>query len=178
MEGTSQRRVAGSTRSADALERLYRQNVRVVYAYATARLGRSGGEDVTGEVFHAAAVAFADGRSAQVTPAWLMTVARNKVIDRWRRAERRMARAHLLDAADDPPDPLALTLDHERRDRVLDALSALNRRHRMLLVLHYLETMSTPDIAAALGTTQASIESALARARARFRKEYERGSAS
>lgn len=162
----------------DALEEAYRTNVRAVYAYAAARLGRSEGEDVTAEVFHAAALAFADGRSADVTPAWLMSVTRNKVIDRWRRAERRMAKAHLLDESSEPPDPLSMTLDHERRDRVLDALSALNRRHRMLLVLHYLEQQPVPDIAAALGQSTASIESALARARARFRTEYGKGTAS
>ena len=156
-----------------ALEAVYRANVRQVYAYAATRLGRSEGEDVTGEVFHAAAVAYADGRSAAVTTAWLMAVTRNKVIDRWRRAERRMAKAHLLGEAAEPPDPLDLALDVERRDRVHDALDRLTHRHRQLLVLHHLEGQAVAAIADAVGQSVAAIESALARARRAFRSAYD-----
>ena len=161
-----------------ALEDVYRANVRLVYGYAAARLGRAEGEDVTGEVFQAAALAFAEGRANQVTPPWLMAVTRNKVIDRWRRAEQRMGKAHLLEQAGEVVGPLQLSLDRERRDQVLDTLSALNGRHRMLLVLHYLEGQSVPEMAAALGESVRTVESALARARRRFRTIYERRVAS
>lgn len=161
------------TAGPSALESVYRTNVRRVYSYACARLGRAEGEDLTGEVFHAAAVAFVDGRGEQVTPAWLMAVTRNKVIDRWRRAERRMAKAHLLPLADEPPDPALLSLDMERRERVLDALSALSHRHRRLLVLHHMEAMSVPEIAEMTGESRRAVESALARARRAFSAVYE-----
>lgn len=160
-----------------ALEDVYRANVRLVYGYAAARLGRADGEDVTGEVFQAAASAFADGRGDDVTPPWLMAVTRNKVIDRWRRAERRMAKAHLVQSTDEVVGPLELSLDRERRDQVLDTLSEMNDRHRMLLVLHHLDGQSVPQIADALGENERAIESALARARRRFRVAYERRAA-
>jgi len=69
----------------------------VVYKYASARLGKDDGEDVTSEVFHAAADRLRKGEEDVVTPAWLMAVAKNKVIDRWRKAERRGALSHLVE---------------------------------------------------------------------------------
>jgi len=161
-----------------ALEDVYRANVRLVYGYAAARLGRAEGEDVTGEVFQAAALAFAEGRAHNVTSPWLMAVTRNKVIDRWRRAERRMARAHLLESPGEVVGPLELSLDRERRDQVLDTLSELNARHRMLLALHHLEGQSVREMADVLGESEHAVESALSRARRRFRTIYERRTAS
>jgi len=158
----------------DAFERLYRSMLPTVYRYATVRLGRSEGEDVTSEVFHAAAIAFVDGRHKQVTDAWLMAVARNRVIDRWRRAERRSALAHLVHRRPDEqavfPEDWAVA---PTRERVLDTLDAMTSRHRRLLIAHYVDGISAPELAEHLGTTLAAIESALARARASFRKLYD-----
>lgn len=158
----------------DAFDGLYRANVRLVYAYAAARLGRDEAEDVTAEVFHAAVVAFRSGRSEQVTPAWLMAVTRNKVIDRWRKAERRMAKAHLLRPADG--ELHVAWADDDRRERVLATLQALKHRHRSLLILHHVEAMPIAEIAAATDQSPAAIESALKRARAAFRRHYQRTS--
>ena len=158
----------------DAFERLYRSMLPTVYRYTTARLGRSEGEDVTSEVFHAAAIAFVDGRGEQVTDAWLMAVARNRVIDRWRKAERRSALAHLVHRRQDeqvvfPEDWTAAST----REHVLDALGAIKPRHRRLLIAHYVDGIPAPELAEHLGTTATAIESALARARASFRKQYD-----
>ena len=72
----------------DDLESLYRRHLPMVYRYTTARLGTSRGEELASEVFHAAALAFRDGRGEHVTPAWLMATARNRVIDEWRQCVR------------------------------------------------------------------------------------------
>ena len=165
-------------RSEADFERTYRGNVRAVYGYAATRVGRSEAEDVAAEVFQAAAVAFADGRADQVTPAWLMTVARNKVIDRWRRTERHTLRAHLLADAVEPTSEVDLSLEFAQRDLVLDVLSELKPRHRKLLILRHLEGRSVPEIAKLIDERPKAVESALARARGRFRSIYERRSAS
>lgn len=157
-------------------ETVYRTNLPNVYRYATARLGTSDGEEVTAEVFHAAAVAFNDGREEQVSGAWLMAVTRNKVIDRWRKAERRNALAHLIrpgkgDLVSFPED---WAVD-PNREAVLAALDKVSERHRALLVLHYVDGMPAPEIAETLGISVSSIESALARARRSFRRHYGEG---
>jgi len=153
---------------------MYRSILPLVYRYTTVRLGQAAGEDVTSEVFHAAAVAYNEGRSSQVTPAWVMTVARNKVIDQWRSSARRKARSHLLRPGRHElvafPDGWARD---DRRDFVLAALDKVSDRHRTLLILHYVDGMPAAEIADSLGQSQDAIESALARARRSFKQNYE-----
>jgi RNA polymerase sigma-70 factor (ECF subfamily) len=162
-----------ATTSEREFEAMYRDMLPTVYRYTTARLGRADGEDVTAEVFHAAAIAFSDGRRSQVTPAWLMAVARNKVIDRWRRAERRNAIAllHRPDTADLVEFPDDWIAD-PRRDDVVAALERLSPRHRNLLIAHYVDGIPAPELAELLGAKVAAVESALARARRSFRHHY------
>ena len=153
----------------EAFDALYTENVRVVHAYAAARLGSGEGEDVTAEGFHAAVVAYRSGRAEQVTPAWLMAVTRNKVIDRWRRAERRMAKAHLLRRTEDISVPGDWS-DDGRRELVLEALQRLKHRHRSLLILHHVEGVPIVDIAADTGQSAEAVQSAIGRAREAFRR--------
>lgn len=178
MIGLMDRQAATSTMSPMSAEEarfeaVFRANVHDVHRYATSRLGAAEGEDVTADVFHAAAVAFSDGRESQVTPAWLMAVTRNKVIDRWRKAERRNALAHFVRPRKDDmvtfPDDWAARPD---REAVLAALDQLNPRHRSLLVLHYVDGMPAREIADVLGTSVSAVESRLARARRAFRTHY------
>ncbi len=157
-----------------AFDALYEAEFGSVYRYARARLGQSDGEEVTAEVFHAAALSFADGHSATVTPAWLMAVTRNKVIDRWRRAERRKAKRHLVwTREDDAVEFPAHWTESGIRQSVLAALDRMKPRHRTLLILHHVDGMSVPEIADALDDSTRSIESALARARTSFRRHYD-----
>lgn len=163
----------GDPRKAE-LEALYREMLPQVFRFTSARLGPEDGRDVSSEVFHAAVVAFSDGRAGQVTPAWLMVVAKNKVIDRWRMAERRGAIAlrflpRAADLAEFPHD----WFDDSRRDAVLRALGRMDTKERSLLVLHYLDGISTHDLAAQLDVSHSAIESRLARARRKFRSFYE-----
>lgn len=169
--GARRERKRSSTASFDAL---YDAEFGSVYRYASARLGRSDGEEVTAEVFHAAALAHADGHESTVSPAWLMAVTRNKVIDRWRSAERHKAKRHLVwpreeDAVEFPEH----WTRSGNRESVLEALDRMKSRHRTLLILHHVDGMSVPEIATALGESARSVESALARARASFRRNYD-----
>ena len=157
-----------------AFDRLDEAEFETVHRYACARLGRAEGEEVTAEVFHAAAIACTDGDVDALTGAWLMAVTRNKVIDRWRKAQRARARRHLLrarkeDLVEEMPDRLTR---NETRAAVRDALDRLNSRPRGLLILHYVDGMSVPDIATSLDDTVRAVESALARARRSFERNY------
>ena len=88
-----------------AFEALYEGSIDRVYSYARTRLGATEAEDVASEVFHAALIALRAGKGEAVTEAWLMAVVRNKVIDRWRAAERRMNKRHLFRVRDPLPAP-------------------------------------------------------------------------
>lgn len=156
------------------LEALYREMLPQVYRFASARLGPEDGHDVASEVFHAAVVAFTDGRAAQVTPAWLMVVAKNKVIDRWRMAERRGAiTLRFLPRADDLAEFPQDWFEDAQRDAVLRSLGRMATKERSLLVLHYLDGISTSELAAQLDVSVSAIESRLARARRKFHSFFE-----
>ena len=156
--------------SRDRFEQVYRRHVGEVFAYAAARVGRSAAEDITAEVFHAAARAATGGRPEVLTARWLMTVVRNKVIDHWRRDQRRRAKLHLLWSkhgaeAGDPADRTAT------RESVMAALDHLPHHHRLLLMMHYVDGISVPELAGLIDKSVSATESALARARRGF-KEY------
>lgn len=147
------------------LGEIYDAHAATVYAYLRRRVDAAEAEDLTAEVFHAAARAFEDGRGHRVTVAWLMVTARNLVIDRWRRAERHRRRLPLL-----VPTPPA---DEATSDRVLDALDRLLPRQRASLVLRYLEDRPVAEVAMLLGVGVAAAESLLARARREFRRRLD-----
>lgn len=156
-------------------EELYRAEFDHVYRYATTRLGRSDGEEVTADVFHAAAIAFADGDGDTITGAWLMAVTKNKVVDRWRRAERRRARAHLTWSRNDTVEPFP---DHwsraATRVHVIEALDQIPDNYRAVLLARHVDEMSVLEVADLLGISVRAAESVLARARRAFRRAYRR----
>lgn len=153
---------------AGSFDAFYRENVGAVYRYAAARLGTAEGEDVTAEVFHAAIRALNEG--VEVSGAWLMAVVKNKVIDHWRRLERRDKKLHLVwDAEGRQPEPHESLFAAIDRRRVVEVLERLSERHRLLLILHYVDGYTARDLAELSGVTPTSIESALARARRSFR---------
>ncbi len=59
-----------------------------------------------------------------------------------------------------------------RRAEVLAAFDRMPEKDRSLLVLHHVDGMSTGELAEAAGKSVAAIESALARARRKFREAY------
>jgi RNA polymerase sigma-70 factor (ECF subfamily) len=65
--------------------------------------------------------------------------------------------------------PSARLRQREQRDRVLTALEALPERDRDVLVLRYLEDLSTADTAAVLGVSEGAVKMRLLRAVQRLR---------
>jgi RNA polymerase sigma-70 factor (ECF subfamily) len=154
---------------------LYDDAVGEVYGYLLARCrNRTVAEDVTSEVFMGAVDSVARGRVGEVTTGWLIGIARHKLVDHWRRAERDERR---LSAVGDEPtmttesdDPWEAQLD------VLaarDALERLGAHHRAALTLRYLDGLPVAEVAAVLGRTLHATEALLVRAKRAFRDVYE-----
>ncbi len=161
----------------DDFESLYNEMLPAVYRYATARLGRPTGEDVTSEVFHAAASAIREGRGDVVTPAWLMSVVKNKVIDHWRKEERRGRLSHLVEPrGDDLVERSAESVASAQWSDVMATLDKLPLRYRSLLMLRYVDDLTVAELAAQTGLSESAAESALARARRAFRSVFEEAS--
>src|SRR5215211_5908066 len=147
-----------------------------VYSYLLHRCGgdREVAEDLTQETFFTAVAQVQSGRVRTLTVSWLITVARNKLFDHFRRRAREERKLRLVWSADDEQ---RVWLDGEAPEGELAqlALEELEGSHRAVLLLHYVDRVPVPEIAARLGRSVSATESLLARARRAFRAAYQRG---
>jgi RNA polymerase sigma-70 factor (ECF subfamily) len=143
-----------------------------VYGYLLARCReRTLAEDLTAETFLAAVSALRKPREAgapELSIAWLVGVARHKLADHWRRAERERRGLTLLDGAA-VEDPWEVTLD---AIRARATLAELGPHHQAALTLRYLDGLPVGEVAALLGRTLHATEALLVRARTAFRRAY------
>jgi RNA polymerase sigma-70 factor (ECF subfamily) len=139
-----------------------------VYAFLFARTGGdpSLSEELTQQAFVRAIRRRAtyDGR-APVT-AWICAIARNLLVDHFRR-QAREERGRLRVIAAEVEDDTAMR--HADRDEVLSVLHALPPLQRAALVLRYMDGLSVREVAAAIGKSESATESLLSRARDGFR---------
>ena len=147
---------------------LYDEALPQVYGYLLSRCGQKAlAEDLTAETFLAAVDTVRRDQPASV--AWLIGVARHKLVDHWRRLAREERSLSLIPA--EPESPW--------EDGVLDAVTArsalerLGPHHRLALTLRYLDGLPVPEVARLLGRTLHATEALLVRARAAFRRAYD-----
>jgi RNA polymerase sigma-70 factor (ECF subfamily) len=160
----------------DALLALYDRALPQVYGYLVARCGDEAlAEDLTAEAFLAAVDAVKRDAVPDLTIAWLVGVARHKLVDHWRRREREDRKLALVHAetADAEEVPWDERLDAARAREVLETMGP---HHRGALTLRYLDGLSVPEVAEHLGRTVHATEALLVRARTAFRRSYEGGS--
>jgi RNA polymerase sigma-70 factor (ECF subfamily) len=132
---------------------------------------RAVAEDVVQEVlFRAWRATELSGRDEAAVRAWLFTVGRRLVIDRWRSApvrrertvedfEHGAARGSATDPEQhDGPDQTDQLLD---RWLIADALAALSTDHRAVLIAAYYEGRTTTDIASRLQIAEGTVKSRL-----------------
>lgn len=165
------------------LLRVYDEAVDEVFRYLHARCGNRGiAEDLTAETFLAAVSQVNRARVDQVTVAWLIGIARHKLIDHWRRVERR-PRTTTLHGTSVDGDEIDSGTDDAEWDQILDrhqvgaVMHELGAHHRSALVLRYFDGLTVPDVADHLGRTVQATEALLVRARRKFRLLYPRDEA-
>ena len=136
----------------------FRRLVTQVYAFTT---DLTEAQDVVQEAF-ARALARPQGLSDVDTPeAWLRTVAINIVRRRWRRRQ-------LLDTIlrrDRPVRQLVAAAPGPERADLRDALAALPRVYREVIVLHYLADLPVDEVAELLEVPTGTVKSRLSRGR-------------
>ncbi len=175
---------SGSSAHAATLLALYDHAVGEVYGYLRARCrDHALTEDLTADTFLAAVGQVQRNAVDEVTVAWLIGIARHKLLDHWRRTARRPATSPLDDEVL-PPGASPLTVGglngEETWDAVLDrqrvgaVMHELGPHHRSALVLRYYDGLPVPEVANHLGRTVEATETLLVRARRRFRTIYER----
>lgn len=103
---------------------------------------------------------------------WLRQVCRNGSIDRLRRRKPTTEIGDISEVAE-PALALQAVDDGDVRDRVNHALAQLPERQRLALALFHYEGMSLAETAEAIAVSAEAVESLLARARRKLRKELE-----
>ncbi len=160
------------SRGRDQVLATYRQALPRVYGYLLPRCGDTAlAEDLTAETFLAAVTAADQPDSPEVTVAWLVGVARHKLLDHWRQAgreQRALAASDLADKAID--DPWDAVVD---ASAAYAALTRLPGQQRAALTLRYLDDLPVAEVAAHLGRTLHATETLLVRARAALRRVYQ-----
>jgi RNA polymerase sigma-70 factor (ECF subfamily) len=147
-----------------------------VYAYARHRLSPHADlvDDVVQDVFLAALKGLTTFEGQSSLRTWLVGIARHKVEDIYR--QRLRAAVELdLDSTEDEPASNDIPLDEQidkaragaKTQRVLERMP---ERYAFILLWRYWEQRSARDVAAAIGSTEKSVERLLARARAKFKE--------
>ena len=149
---------------------LYERTVTDVYSYLASRVGDwAAAEDLTQEVFVAGARRVAAGDV--VDRAWLIGVARHKLVDHWRaqaRHDRNLALARSSERTRWGEEPESIDPDVAAM-----VLADLNPTYRAALVLRHVDGLSVSAVADQLERSVEATEQVLSRARAAFRDKYQ-----
>ena len=145
-----------------------------VYGYLLPRCGGVDlAEDLTAETFMAALTASRRRPEPQVSVAWLIGIARHKLVDHWRRAERERRGLEAVELHGPvTDDPWAEVLDTQAAHM---ALLRLSPPQRTALVLRYLDGLPVAEVAAHLERSVHATETLLVRSRAALRRVYREG---
>src|SRR4051812_973334 len=157
-----------------AFERVYRRYVGDVYRYTLAVLRDPGeAEDATQTAFLNAYRAFERGERPEQVKNWLIAIAHNVCLQRFRQAKRRPREVEYVDgvaeaAVHDDGDDDVPSVDDIRR-----ALAVLPFNQRSALVMRELEGRSYAEIAAILSLSVSAVETLIFRARRALREQLE-----
>ncbi len=143
-----------------------------VYGYLLPRCGSAArAEDLTAETFLAAIAAVRTGNVSNVNVAWLIGIARHKLVDHWRRlALEQRSLAAIEESNADVHDPWPEWLDTQSAHAALAQLSIHQRAAR---TLRYLDGLPVVEVAEQLGRTVHATETLLVRSRIALRSVYE-----
>lgn len=157
---------------ARALLGLYDRTLPQVYGYLLRRTSDADvAEDLAAETFLAAVSSIRSGACGEVTPAWLIGIARHKLMDHWRRLHREQRNLTAVAAEPDTSidDPWDVHID---ATLARQALATLGPHHRSALTLRYVDGLGVDATAALLERTVHATEALLVRARRAFTAAY------
>ncbi|MEY2567324.1 MAG: polymerase sigma-70 factor, subfamily [Actinomycetota bacterium] len=151
-----------------AFTALYREALTPVYSYLVNRCrSRAIAEDLVQDVFAAALVTIQQGTT--VSTAWVMRVARNKMVDHFRRERIR----RVVPGADRTvAEEVVIWQGDPSRDAAVEALNGLAGDRRSVLVLRHMDGLSVPEVAEVIGRSVHATESLLVRARMEFKRRF------
>lgn len=152
----------------------YDRSLPSVYGYLFHRCGRDPdlAEELTQQAFVEAVRNYGRFRGQADPTTWVIGIARHKLVDHFRRAERDTRRMAALSARELGVAGPARSSPPTAPDDIDDALAVLPALQRAVLILHYMDRLSVREVARSIGKTEAATASLLARGREAFRLAY------
>ncbi len=133
-----------------SFEDLYRRHVQAVFRFAYRVTGdRETAEDITSEAF-LALYRNLDSIDESLLPGWLLTVARNRARDLWRR---RVVEQRAIEQLEDPPVAQPAPLETWMLE-----CADLKPVHRTCLMLRYVYGMTRAEIADQTGLSEIQVK--------------------
>ncbi len=153
-----------------AFAELYERHVDAVYRYAYFRLRSDAeAEDVTSEVFQRALVAMSRFEPRRPFLAYVYTIARNVVADRFRRARPAASFEDALEHPSEVPGPEESSIRADEARRLRTAIGRLTELQQEVVILKFIEGRDTREIAQLTGKAEATIRGIQMRALAALR---------
>jgi RNA polymerase sigma factor (sigma-70 family) len=155
-------------------EEVYRAHLARLYLFCLSQVRNpADAEDLTAEAFASAFAAYerACPPPDRVLP-WLLTIARNAVIDHYRSAGRRATLRAVLDRhaeREAPPDVESAVLRNDEIRGLLVTMRSLRQRDRQLVGLRVAADLSYAEIGAVVGLSEHAATVATRRAVSRLR---------
>jgi RNA polymerase sigma-70 factor, ECF subfamily len=172
---------AGQITSTEVAERYHSS----IHRYVLRLVGNvDRADDLTQETFLRAHRRLADLRDAAAIEAWLYRIATNVCYDYFREREHRQPALPLVSLGQDESSMVAdevplrsdqLLEQNEMSDCVLRYLIGLPESQRQVILLHDLQGLTGPEIAATLGLSLDNVKIRLHRARARLKASLTEG---
>jgi RNA polymerase sigma-70 factor (ECF subfamily) len=156
---------------AEAFAELYRRYLTPVYRFIFRRVGGdvAAAEDLTSQVFLEALDGLSGYRERGQFVAWLFTITRRRLADRYRKPE--------MSSLEDVPEALLGIPDgmehRENMRRLKQMLAELDDKKRELLQLRFSAELSFAEIAAVLGRKEAAVKMSLYRVLDGLRAQWE-----
>ena len=160
-----------------AFRMLVERHQALVIGTVARMIGTSDAEDVAQQVFLNVWKAAPRWHPDAKVTTWIMTVAKRLVFNESRRRKRSRIIPQASEeksppeASDESPGPDARLLEGELHEAIGRAMSSLNEKERMAVVLRRHEGMQYEEIAVILGTSVPSVKSLLFRARNTLREK-------
>jgi RNA polymerase sigma-70 factor, ECF subfamily len=149
----------------DAFAELYRRHLERVYRYTLARLGSvEVAEELTAQTFLAAFEGIGTYRGQSVFIAWLLTIARNKVADYYRRRRETVPLDVVTHVAHPDPLPEQVVAERLRLEQVAYALQALSPDRAEALALRIFSGLSAAEVGTIMGKSEAAVKMLVHRA--------------
>jgi RNA polymerase sigma-70 factor, ECF subfamily len=160
------------SRGRDQVLAIYPRALPRVYGYLLPRCADTAvAEDLTADTFLAALAAADQADPPEITVAWLVGVARHKLVDHWRQVGREKRALTASDRGNETvDDPWDEVLD---ASAAYSALAHLPGQQRAALTLRYLDDLPVAEVAAHLGRSVHATETLLVRARTALRRIYQ-----